>query len=91
MVHVQKVLDKLRTFYNTVEKKNEKKATKSRLDMYIRNESRAIVQQYLQLGKYYYENKRESKDENHNRLCNSIDKSKRIIEEAKMELSNLYL
>lgn len=87
----QKVLLKAKGVFDSIGEKNKKQATKSRLDMYIRNENRAIVQQYMQLGKYYYENKRDMSDENQNRLCKSIDKSKQIIEEAKTELSNLSL
>ncbi|HHZ06782.1 MAG TPA: hypothetical protein GX401_08385 [Clostridiales bacterium] len=56
--------------------KNRVQAQVNRLRFVMRNEAKLMEKSYKELGKYYYQNLRDSDNADNKKLCETIDRSK---------------
>lgn len=65
-----------------VVEKNKVNAKLNRLKIVMRHEAKILTKSYVKLGKYYYENLRDSANEENKALCESIDISLERLKKA---------
>ena len=85
----ENMAEKLSDLTNCIIEKNKKAATNNKLKMFIRNERKMIDKKYYELGKYYYNNLRDSLDEEAEKICQKIDNSKTTISNAQEKLREI--
>lgn len=81
--------EKLSDLTNCIIEKNKKAAKNNKLKMFIRNERKMIDKRYYELGKYYYNNLRDSIDEEAEKICKKIDNSKITISNVQDKLREI--
>ena len=69
--------------------KNRKFSKVTKLKQQIKKESNAVVKAYITLGKHYYNELRDVPNYDMQKLCNSIDSSKKEIKRLKDKLEEV--
>ena len=80
------------TFNDAVDfviEKNRKFSKVTKLKKQIKKESNAVVKAYITLGKHYYNKLRDVPNYDMQKLCNSIDNSKKEIKRLKDKLEEV--
>ena len=80
------------TFNDAVDfviEKNRKFSKVTKLKKQIKKESNAVVKAYITLGKHYYNELRDVPNYDMQKLCNSIDNSKKEIKRLKDKLEEV--
>lgn len=74
---------------NFVVDKNRRAAMMNRLKIVIRNEKDTQARAYMELGKYYFENLRDSENEKTEKYCTMVENSGRRLKRAYSKLDEL--
>ncbi|WP_411675760.1 hypothetical protein [Caproicibacter sp.] len=85
------VTDSVTKAVNFVVDKNRRAAIINRLKIVIRNEKEIQARSYIELGKYYYDNMRDSTNERTEPLCVAVDNADRRLKRAFMKLDEMMV